>query len=80
MLSYAALAEVPANIDRPATWVQAVKGPAYADDPRFVWVEDGVVRYRARSDVARGFEQLRLMGPVRFAYGEECKGVKTVKC
>ena len=42
----------------------------YADDPRFVWVEDGVVRYRARADVARGFEHLRLLGAVRFAYGE----------
>ena len=42
----------------------------YADDPRFTWVEDGVVRYRSRADVTRAFEHLRLIGLVRFAYGE----------
>ena len=43
---------------------------SYADDPRFAWIEDGQVRYRSRAEVARAFEQLRAMGPVRFAYGD----------
>ena len=49
----------------------------YADDPRFAWVEDGQIRYRSRTEVARAFEQLRGMGPVRYAYGEPAVAVLT---
>jgi uncharacterized protein (TIGR02246 family) len=40
----------------------------YADDPRFHWVEDGVLTYASRDDVARAFDGLASLGQVTVEY------------
>ena len=39
-------------------------GSFYADDPRFLWVEDGVVTYETAAEAARSLQQIGQYGQV----------------